>query len=367
MTNDKDQKAFQELDAWLDDNRVTEVECLVPDLTGMARGKILPRVKFQEERGMKLPEAVLGMTVTGGFPEDGPYYDVINEIDVDLFLKPDPSTARVVPWAIDPTAVVIHDCFNAEGKIVDFAPRSVLRRVLKLYADEGWSPVVAPELEFYLVARNTDPNEPLRPPIGRSGRAEAGRQAYSIDSVNEFDPLFEDIYDYCEKQKLDIDTLMILSAVSKVAVDYGTPRQRDLNVVTVSEMKALHAQGQFPPGSMGPKVDAAIRFIEIGGKRCIIGGMVGFVGHLTVADGTIVTTCRRKRVVVESIAAAGYDYAHGLEAGSKPELAAVLGLAPPGSIMPIASVHKAMVLAVPMTMQVPAVGASFSFTSLISC
>ena len=208
MTIDKDQKAFQELDAWLDDNRVTEVECLVPDLTGMARGKILPRVKFQEERGMKLPEAVLGMTVTGGFPEEGPYYDVINEIDVDLFLKPDPSTARVVPWAIDPTAVVIHDCFNAEGKIVDFAPRSVLRRVLKLYADEGWSPVVAPELEFYLVARNTDPNEPLRPPIGRSGRAEAGRQAYSIDSVNEFDPLFEDIYDYCEKQKLDIDTLI---------------------------------------------------------------------------------------------------------------------------------------------------------------
>jgi glutamine synthetase len=208
MTADKELKAFQELDQWLDEHRVTEVECLVPDLTGMARGKILPRVKFQEERGMNLPEAVLGMTVTGGFPEDGPYYDVINEIDLDLFLKPDVSTARVVPWAIDPTAVVIHDCFNSDGKMVNFAPRSVLRRVLNLYAEQGWTPVVAPELEFYLVARNTDPNEPLRPPIGRSGRAEAGRQAYSIDAVNEFDPLFEDIYDYCEKQKLDIDTLI---------------------------------------------------------------------------------------------------------------------------------------------------------------
>ncbi len=208
MTADKDLKAFQELDLWLDEHRVTEVECLVPDLTGMARGKILPRVKFQEERGMNLPEAVLGMTVTGAFPEEGPYYDVINEIDLDLFLKPDVSTARVVPWAIDPTAVVIHDCFSADGKIVNFAPRSVLRRVLNLYAEQGWTPVVAPELEFYLVARNTDPNEPLRPPIGRSGRAEAGRQAYSIDAVNEFDPLFEDIYDYCEKQKLDIDTLI---------------------------------------------------------------------------------------------------------------------------------------------------------------
>ncbi len=69
---------------------------------------------------------------------------------------------------------------------------------------------------------------------------------------------------------LGIDDMMILTAVSRVAVDYGTPQQRDLDRVTVSELKALHAAGQFPPGSMGPKVDAAIRFLEMGGKRCII-------------------------------------------------------------------------------------------------
>jgi glutamine synthetase len=68
--------------------------------------------------------------------------------------------------------------------------------------------VVAPELEFYLVARNTDPDVPLKPPIGRSGRAETSRQAYSIDAVNEFDPLFEDVYDYCEKMELNVDTLI---------------------------------------------------------------------------------------------------------------------------------------------------------------
>jgi hypothetical protein len=68
--------------------------------------------------------------------------------------------------------------------------------------------VVAPELEFYLVARNTDPDLPLRPPIGRSGRAETSRQAYSIDAVNEFDPLFEDVYAYCEKMELNVDTLI---------------------------------------------------------------------------------------------------------------------------------------------------------------
>jgi glutamine synthetase len=77
-----------------------------------------------------------------------------------------------------------------------------------LYAAKGWKPVVAPELEFYLVARNTDPDMPLKPPIGRSGRAETSRQAYSIDAVNEFDPLFEDVYDYCEKMGLNVDTLI---------------------------------------------------------------------------------------------------------------------------------------------------------------
>ncbi|MBI5258616.1 MAG: glutamine synthetase [Burkholderiales bacterium] len=204
----RDSINFSELEQWLNERRVTEIECLVPDLTGVARGKILPREKFTEDRGMRLPEAVVAMGVTGEFPEEGPYYDVIRPTDRDMQLRPDPSTVRIVPWAVDPTAQVIHDCYDKDNKLVPFAPRSVLRRVCELYAAEGWQPVVAPELEFYLVARNTDPDMPLKPPIGRSGRAETSRQAYSIDAVNEFDPLFEDVYDYCEKMGLNVDTLI---------------------------------------------------------------------------------------------------------------------------------------------------------------
>ncbi len=201
--------SYGDMDQWLNDNRVSEIECLVPDLTGVARGKILPRTKFSEERGMRLPEAVLGMTVTGNYPTDDPDYDrAISATDRDMILKADPQTIALVPWAVDPTAQVIHDCFFADGGLVDFAPRSVLRRELKLYEDKGWLPVVAPELEFYLTAKNSDPDLPLRPPIGRSGRAETSRQIYSIDAVNEFDPLFEDIYDYCEMMQLDVDTLI---------------------------------------------------------------------------------------------------------------------------------------------------------------
>jgi glutamine synthetase len=200
---------YANMDDWLNEKRVSEIECLVPDLTGVARGKILPRTKFTQERGMRIPEAVLGMTVTGNYPtDDEPYDRAISATDRDMILKADPATITLVPWAVDPTAQVIHDCYFADGTMVDFAPRTVLRRVLKLYADKGWSPVVAPELEFYLTDKNIDPNLPLRPPIGRSGRSETSRQVYSIDAVNEFDPLFEDIYDYCDLMKLDVDTLI---------------------------------------------------------------------------------------------------------------------------------------------------------------
>ena len=201
--------SYNDMDQWLNDRQITEIECLVPDLTGVARGKIMPRAKFTEERGMRIPEAVLGMTVTGNYPTDDPAYErAISATDRDMILRADPNTITMVPWAVDPTAQVIHDCYFSDGLLVDFAPRSVLHRILGLYTEQGWAPVVAPELEFYLTAKNTDPDIPLRPPIGRSGRSETSRQVYSIDAVNEFDPLFEDIYDYCELMQLDVNTLI---------------------------------------------------------------------------------------------------------------------------------------------------------------
>jgi carbamate kinase len=69
---------------------------------------------------------------------------------------------------------------------------------------------------------------------------------------------------------LGIGTLVILTAVRKVAVNFGEPDQRDLDRVTLRELKGYHAERQFPPGSMGPKIDAAIRFLEGGGERVII-------------------------------------------------------------------------------------------------
>lgn len=207
---------------WLRKHHIDEVEGIIPDITGIARGKIIPSEKYSEEAGLRLPEAVLLQTVTGEYPED---FSVVSPNDGDIVLWPDPKTIRPVPWSTEPTAVIIHDCFYNDGTPVQIAPRYVLQKILRLYRERGFEPVVAPELEFYLVKPNIDADYPLEPPIGRSGRPEIGRQSFSIDAVNEFDPLFEDLYDYCEQQNIGIDTLIHESGAAQMEVNllHGDP------------------------------------------------------------------------------------------------------------------------------------------------
>lgn len=203
---------------WLKDRRITEVECLVPDMTGNARGKIIPADKFSHDYGTRLPEGIFATTVTGDYPDD--YYDLTTPSDADMLLRPDPETVRLVPWATDPTAQVIHDCFTKDGERHDLAPRNVLKRVLDAYEAEGLRPVVAPEVEFFLVQKNTDPDFPLQPPAGRSGRPETARQSYSIDAVNEFDPILDLMYDYSDAMELDVDTLIHESGAAQLEVNF---------------------------------------------------------------------------------------------------------------------------------------------------
>ncbi len=211
----------QAIQQWLDDHHITEVECLIPDMTGLARGKIVPRHKYNPAEGLRLPEAVLSMTVTGDYPEQ----DFTAVSDPDMRLIPDASTIRPVPWAKEPTAQIIHDCVNFDGSDADLAPRNVLKRILKLYEQQGLSAIVAPEMEFYLVEVQPDEDIPLRPPVGRTRRTEAGMQSFSIDAVNEYDDVFDVMYDWCEAQGLALDTLIheMGTAQMEINLDHGDP------------------------------------------------------------------------------------------------------------------------------------------------
>lgn len=85
---------------------------------------------------------------------------------------------------------------------------------------------------------------------------------------------------------LGIDTLMILTAVPKVAIHFGTDKEEHLDRVTLREIRAYQAEGHFPPGSMGPKIDAAIRFLDGGGERVVIGSIDQAMEALNGTTGT---------------------------------------------------------------------------------
>jgi glutamine synthetase len=206
---------------YLEGRRLDEVECIVPDISGIARGKAMPAPKFEKQTHFYLPDSIFLQTITGDWAEN------VGEAftEPDMVLRPDFSTASAAPWTADVTLQVIHDVFDQAGEPVPIAPRNVLKRVVQLYNDRGWEPVVAPEMEFFLVARNIDPNQPVEPPMGRSGRRAAARQAYSMSAVDEYGPVIDDIYDFAEAMGLEIDGILQEGGAGQIELNlrHGEP------------------------------------------------------------------------------------------------------------------------------------------------
>ncbi len=188
---------------YLEGRRLDEVECIVSDLPGIARGKAVPATKFARQDYFHLPDSIFFQTITGDWGEAADEEEGF--IERDMTLRPDFSTATAAPWTGDWTLQVIHDAEDRDGKPIGCSPRNVLKRVVDLYAKRGLKAVVAPEMEFFIVARNIDPSQEIKPMMGRSGRPAAARQAYSMTAVDEFGPVIDDIYDFAEAQGFEID------------------------------------------------------------------------------------------------------------------------------------------------------------------
>jgi carbamate kinase len=115
---------------------------------------------------------------------------------------------------------------------------------------------------------------------GRDGRALRGVEAV-ID---------KDLTAAILAREVDADTLVIATDVPNVMIDFGRPSERPLGRVTVAEMREHAAAGQFARGSMGPKVEAALRFVEAGGKRAVITSLEHIADAVSGDDaGTVLT------------------------------------------------------------------------------
>jgi glutamine synthetase len=167
---------------------VLDVECLFPDVSGYPRGKLMPAAAFARGAELRIAQAIPMQCVTGDYSCD----PIFPDQDPDVLLVPDYASLRPVPWASVPRALAIHDCFELDGEPCRFAPRTLLKDVMKRYAALGLSPVVAPEIEFYLTAPNDDPAQPLRAPALRGGRVEVGQSAFSLNTLNEHAPFWDE-------------------------------------------------------------------------------------------------------------------------------------------------------------------------------
>lgn len=206
---------------YIGDRRVDEVECVIGDIAGVARGKAMPAAKFATQTNYYLPNSIFLQTITGEWA-DNPF-DAFTE--PDMVMVPDFTTATAAPWTADVTLQVIHDAHDQDGTPIAFSPRNVLRKIVKLYNDQGWTPVVAPEMEFFLTARNIDPNMPVEPPMGRTGRRAAGKQAYSLSAIDEYGKVIDDIYDFAEAQGLEIDGILQEGGAGQIELNlaHGDP------------------------------------------------------------------------------------------------------------------------------------------------
>lgn len=208
--------------AHIDRHGLDEVECVTGDLPGIARGKAMPARKFAGQDKFHLPNSIFFQTITGDWADaagDEGY------TEPDLTLVPDFDTASAAPWTAYGTLQVIHTAQDPAGNPVPISPRNVLKRVVDLYAARGWSPVVAPEMEFYLTARNTDYGQEIAPMVGRTGRKAAARQSYSLSAVDEYGAVIDDIYNFAEAQGFEIDGIVQEGGAGQLEINlrHGDP------------------------------------------------------------------------------------------------------------------------------------------------
>ncbi len=183
---------------WLDERNVERVELIVPDMAGNARGKILLATQMQS-KDIKLPIAVLAQSINGAF-----HMRKDNVEDKDMTLQPDVATLRLVPWATEPTASAIMDCYDMSGHLVEASPRAVLKGVVEKFAEKGWTPIVAPEVEFYLT----------KIPKSATGEEESGdaveaqlnslSDPYGIEGVHDLGDFFEQLLEHCRIQDIPL-------------------------------------------------------------------------------------------------------------------------------------------------------------------
>ncbi|MDE1153443.1 MAG: glutamine synthetase family protein [Micavibrio sp.] len=196
-----DAKAFFEQNTHID-----ALEAFIVDINGALRGKKIPRAGADDlfKSGVRMPLSTFAFDIFGQVVMSA---GMISETgDNDGVCRPAANTLKPAPWLERPTAQVIMSMFDSRGKACFADPRQTLQNVLNLFAKKGWTPVVAVELEFYIIDGGLDERGNPQPPrYPRTGKRVRDTQALSIAEVEEFEKLLADMGDACKAQDIPAD------------------------------------------------------------------------------------------------------------------------------------------------------------------
>ncbi|WP_299282731.1 glutamine synthetase family protein [uncultured Tateyamaria sp.] len=190
---------------WLVENpEIRAIRVAAADLNGVARGKRVP-VRFADKvsvEGTRFPMSVLNLDIWGEDIEDSPL--VMESGDRDGILHPTERGFVPMPWLDTPTGLLPIWMSHEDGRPYMGDPRHALAAVEKRFKDKGLTPVVAVELEFFLI---DDAGARLRvPPSPRSGKRRVAGEILSLRALDQFDGFFTELYDACEAMDIPADT-----------------------------------------------------------------------------------------------------------------------------------------------------------------
>lgn len=185
------------------------LEAFVIDVNGVPRGKWIPRERALDvlTKGMAMPRSVYALDVWGRDVNAAGLAEGTGDPDGLCF--PVPGTLSRVTWLSRPTAQVLLEMRNPDGSGFYANPRNVLASVVERYRKLGLTPVVATELEFYLIDPVRSALDPVRPPNTREGRWHTGQtQVLSIAELQDFEEVFHAISTAARAQKVPADTTL---------------------------------------------------------------------------------------------------------------------------------------------------------------
>ncbi|MFT5631205.1 MAG: glutamine synthetase [Gammaproteobacteria bacterium] len=204
--------------SWLDDHpEVRNVRCGAADLNGQARGKRVPRrfaAKLEEE-GTRFPLSVLNLDIWGEDIDDSPL--VFESGDADGVLLPTERGYVPMPWLSSPSAILPLWSFHEDGTPFDGDPRHALANVVAKYTALGLTPVVATEMEFYLI--DDSGREIRQPKSPKSGKRRAGAEILSLRALDAFDKFFNDLYDACDAMGIPAEAAISEGGIGQFEVN----------------------------------------------------------------------------------------------------------------------------------------------------